>query len=372
MTHIQIVDEGLIQEVREGVFTYSGWPSIIRAEDGALVVAYSGHRAGHVCPFGKEYIRRSYDEGKTWQNPMIVCDSPLDDRDAALVKMSGKDMAVNFFTLGRHDYETIYFKDQDTPIKRFGREYLNLLADDVDDRYAGRFVSISHDDGFTWEPAVRVPVFTPGGFKQISDGSYLIVSQRDEEEQKRGCQELAVYRSTDAIHWELISRLPRCENSDGLNHWEPDVAELPDGRLLCMIRMENYGYKGEENHIFTLAASYSSDKGYTWTVPKLLGNDGSPGGLYVHSSGIITCVYASRKFPYGIKAMISSDNGQHWEQDLPLFTPPVDTLPAGGHGDLGYPKSVELDNGDLFTVFYTKEFNTTKCAIRYVRWRIEA
>ena len=55
---------------------YHGWPTLVRRKNGQLIVAYSGGREDHVCPFGRVEIIRSSDNGETWSWPEIVMDSP--------------------------------------------------------------------------------------------------------------------------------------------------------------------------------------------------------------------------------------------------------------------------------------------------------
>lgn len=370
MKSIQIIDSSIVQPVEEGIFTYSAWPSITMAADGHLVAAYSGSRIAHVCAFGREYVRHSYDEGKTWTNPIVVYNSPLDDRDAGVVTMPSGELGLSFFTLSKSDYMSEYYKDKQSREAVFGKAYLEMLPDNVDEDFSGRWITFSCDNGYTWDPPIRCPAFTPGGFKTINDGSFLYASQRSIEDCSKGNQHISVYRSDDARQWELYSIIPVCNDSKGLNHWEPEILQMSDGRILCMIRMENSGAKTEDEHVFTLASCYSNDLGKSWSVPQLLHCDGAPAGLLMHSSGRVVCVYASRKKPYGIKAMISGDFGKTWDIDIPLVTPPKDDIESGSHADLGYPKSVELKNGDIYTVFYSKEKNSSKCGIHGIRWRI--
>jgi len=37
---------------------YHGWPTLARRQEGGLMVAYSGGRETHVCPFGRVEISR--------------------------------------------------------------------------------------------------------------------------------------------------------------------------------------------------------------------------------------------------------------------------------------------------------------------------
>ena len=56
----------------DSLFPYQGWPTIARDGNGVLYAAVSGHRLGHVCPFGKNYLYISKDEGKSWGMPVVI------------------------------------------------------------------------------------------------------------------------------------------------------------------------------------------------------------------------------------------------------------------------------------------------------------
>ena len=78
---------------------YMGWPTIVRTRTkGELIIAFSGDRDSHICPYGKTEIVRSSDEGKTWSDPVIVRNTPLDDRDAGLVETPEGSLIVAWFT----------------------------------------------------------------------------------------------------------------------------------------------------------------------------------------------------------------------------------------------------------------------------------
>ena len=103
--------------------------------------------------------------------------------------------------------------------------------------------------------------------------------------------------------------------------------------------------------------------GYTFTKPVQILTDkgGSPAHLIEHSSGALISVYGYREAPFGIRAMISYDNGETWETDLVI----TDKEPTP---DLGYPGSVELENGNILTVFYTRESKTSASVIKHIVW----
>jgi len=62
--------------------------------------------------------------------------------------------------------------------------------------------------------------------------------------------------------------------------------------------------------------------------------------------------------------MISYDEAMTWDMNNYLW---IDGINA----DLGYPASVELPGGDIFTVFYAINRGESKSCIRWTRWRIE-
>jgi len=78
---------------------YFGWPTVARMPDGTLVVGASGLRAGHICPWGKTVLLFSRNNGKTWSNPRVINDTPLDDRDCGIVSLGGKKILVTWFSL---------------------------------------------------------------------------------------------------------------------------------------------------------------------------------------------------------------------------------------------------------------------------------
>ena len=108
---------------------------------------------------------------------------------------------------------------------------------------------------------------------------------------------------------------------------EPHAIELPDGRIVCQIRV----HKG----MFTVFQSESDDKGRTWTKPHQILSDlgGSPPHLIRHSSGVVISSYGYREKPYGIRMMFSYDGCKTWDIDNVLYNNEVGV-------DIGYPATV--------------------------------
>ena len=121
--------------------------------------------------------------------------------------------------------------------------------------------------------------------------------------------------------------------------------------------------KRYEDRLFTICQSVSDDGGKTWTAPRMTGATGAPPHLLYHSSGTLISTYGRRTPDYGIQVMLSRDDGDHWDTDYFIWD-------KGENVDLGYPASVELDNGDLFTVYYAIKPGEKLCSILWTRWRL--
>src|SRR6266571_7344709 len=77
---------------------YHGWATLAARKKGELVVAYSGGREAHVCPFGRVELIRSSDAGRTWSWPEVIMDSPIDDRDSGVCETPAGSLLVTTFT----------------------------------------------------------------------------------------------------------------------------------------------------------------------------------------------------------------------------------------------------------------------------------
>ena len=75
--------------------------------------------------------------------------------------------------------------------------------------------------------------------------------------------------------------------------------------------------------------------------------------------------YGYRRKPFGNQARVSDDHGATWSEPL--------TISDDGIGsDLGYPSTVELDDGSLLTVWYEKMKGSARAVLRQAHWSLEA
>lgn len=341
---------------------YFGWPTAIRLQNGRIAVGASGFRLGHLCPFGKAVISYSDDEGKSYTPPAVVIDSPLDDRDAGLCTFGDKGLILTSFNNTRAMQRGWRESDCTEEEIAYNRAYLNCISDEEEQKYLGSTFKISRDCGVTFGPLCKTTVTSPHGPIELKNGEILWVGRADSVFNGAGYHDGIEVHLLD-VDSGTTKKISQIENIvlDGktMLSCEPYAFQLKDGTLICHIRVEPS---------FTTYQSISRDNGRTWSAPEaLLGyKGGAPSHIIRHSSGVLIAVYGYREVPFGIKAMISYDNGATWETEHRIYTNEVS-------GDLGYPSTVELSDGSLITVFYARpdKNNRRTAVIMQQKWRLE-
>jgi hypothetical protein len=100
-------------------------------------------------------------------------------------------------------------------------------------------------------------------------------------------------------------------------------------------------------------------------VPHPIGVWGLPSHLLRLKDGRLLMSYGHRRPPFGNQARASSDHGRTWSD-------PTTISNDGAGGDLGYPSTVQLDDGSLVTVWYELLKSSSHAVLRQARWRLEA
>lgn len=342
---------------------YFGWPTVARMDDGTLVVASSGLRSEHVCPFGKTVLNISKDNGNTWSPPRVIQNSLIDDRDAGVCAWSGGNLLVSWF---RSDIRR--FRDAAWIPAEERNTWDQVFAtwnDELVKNLLGSWIMLSSDSGATWSAPIRVPVTAPHGPIRLRNGKLLYLGKPYGIWDDLHLAIITAARSNDGGRiWEVLGRVPIYPDTDPANYHEPHVLELPSGRLLGMIRIEDHSGKTLKGvpH-FSMMQTESDDGGLTWTTARPLGFHGSPPHLMRHSSGTVLLTYGYRQAPFGQRVAFSRNDGNTWDHDWSIRD-------DGPDSDLGYPSTVELADGALFTVCYQKVPGDKKCSLLWSRWHL--
>jgi hypothetical protein len=341
---------------------YSGWPTLIRRSNGELVVVCSGGRESHVCPFGRVELLRSYDDGQTWTYPRTILDGPIDDRDAGVLETAKGTLLVTTFTSlayepGLQKAESGAKQGKLTmPAEQLDRWQAvhRRLPDGEHSKHLGCWMIRSEDGGLNWSPAYRVPLNSPHGPVNLTDGRLFYAGVALwEQGRKVGTS----FSTDDGKTWSPLAELPVRPGDDASNYHELHAVEAADGRLIVQIRNHNAVNKGE-----TLQ-THSTDGGKSWAEPYAIGVWGLPSHLLRLSDNRLLMSYGHRRAPLGNQARLSSDNGQTWSD-------PIIFHGDATSGDLGYPSTVEVSPGKLVTVWYEKLKDSPLAQLRMARWEL--
>ena len=330
---------------------YIGWPTIAKTKSGELLAVFSGDRDKHVCPFGIVQMIRSKDNGETWSNPETVSNTPLDDRDAGIIETKDGTLIVAWFTSLAFDKER-YYKNNPSWKRHAGK-----LGPETREYWLGNWTRRSTDNGKTWEDPVKQNGSAPHGPIELGDGRLLYVGTGKIDGQKVN----SVEESKDGgKSWQIISTIAIPENEDIKYYHEPHVAELPDGKLVAQIR-----YQPADKTLHYLRQSESTDGGKTWTVAHETPMWGYPPHLIVLDNGWLLSVYGVRREPYSQRACISKDGGKTWDIENEII------LKYAMNSDLGYPASVQLDDGTILTIYYQIDKKGEKTCLMGTKWRLK-
>lgn len=204
----------------------------------------------------------------------------------------------------------------------------------------GTFVHRSPDGGRTWTETVQIATSPySGGYGmrggiQLENGDVLMP-----------LSDVPFYRTVFIIRSEDGGRSwgspLEVASQPGREFEEPCILDVGDDQLLIVMR---------ENMTSYLHQSISRDGGLSWSPPQPTPIYGYPADLLALPDGRILCVYGYRFEPYAIRAVLSYDRGQAWDVENAYVV--RGDLPSA---DLGYPSSVLMHDGRIFTIYYAQD-----------------
>jgi sialidase-1 len=361
---------------------FLGWPTIAYTPWGELLVAFSGNRDAHICPFGQTQMVRSKDLGQTWSDIEIINDTPLDDRDAGLLCTKSGRLILTWFTL---DFSAGDYLSTLAPERQalYGPMYKKITPADrqmwttagcIDNNQwlRGHFVRTSDDRGKTWNPPFRTAGESPHGPVELADGRLLLLGNFSHERVHKTSLIVCEESRDGGNTWWPISYIPMfTDRPDHLQPsylCEPHLVEAADGTLVAAFRHEikKKGQTHETNIAEgVLYFARSTDGGKTWSKPEPSQIVGKPPHLLKLPDNRLVVSYGYRFKPPGERVTISQDNGKTWPiQNTIILREDAPT------GDLGYAASAVLPDGSIYTVYYQLEPGDEKQGILATHWRL--
>ena len=315
--------------------SYAGPISMLaKLADGELVIVFREARwrgfVTHGDPTTRASLLRSGDGGRSWHS--LVTPDPAGGNGASIAALADGTLLVNTFHWRFLPLERA--AELPTASRReIPRLGLAMALDGV-------YIARSHTGGYTWSAPARLELpgvhslTTAGRVVELTDGGLLLPLNLRRAE---GVSVLpAVARSRDGGEtWELLAVMGE---DAGRDYHETRIALLPDGRLLALHRTADGPFY----------RSLSADGGARWTPPAptpLPCEGSSPADLLVLADGRLLCTYGRRRSPFGVRAAFTTDGGDSW-------TPEVVLRDDAPDGDMGYPSTVQRDDGALLTACY--------------------
>lgn len=212
----------------------------------------------------------------------------------------------------------------------------------------------------SWEGPFSLPTFGRPGLLARTD---YIVEGKDrltafvaaEKENGGEGQPLCIRTSDGGKTWKVVGWIGSQPPAGYGYAIMPATVTLDGGSYLSIIRRGGV-FDGKKR--WWLEAFLSPDEGRSWYMldqPRI-DNAGNPATLTRLKDARIVMVYGWRHAPYGIRAKISSNEGQTWSDEMILRS-------DGRSWDLGYPRTVQRPDGRIVTVYY---FNDHRAKERYI------
>lgn len=214
----------------------------------------------------------------------------------------------------------------------------------------------SIDRGHTWKGPYQLPDF---GGKQLtartdylvedSDSCQIFVSAKEPLVQA-GIQDRAFAIRTDngGQSFEFVSWITDAPIE--VRSVMPSTARISPDTLVSTLR-RRLDFPGGGNSVNFIDAYRSTNNGRDWkflsrvAYTSLDSHNGNPPSLVRLRDGRLVVTYGYRDLPFGIRARMSSDNGENWGPEISLRD-------DGRTWDLGYTRSVQRRDGKIVTIYY--------------------
>ena len=319
---------------KEGV--YACFPSLTQLPDGTLFTSFATRvRRSHIDSTGGSARYLSKDGGNTWEPTDQYMTDPRYVREDGTVIRPG---AQGWIYVPETELERV---------KASGRRWMKAREGTIA-YLGGPQVSYTYPDGR--KETRELPNPAPGGMMVYNSSAFLhqgklwmtAVYGFDEapKDGGRGTSSVWVVRSEDDGNtWEVLP--VAMGTPGGLGFDESALCDNGRGEILCVMRPTPETYNSYQ--------CFSRDGGKTWSAPQDCGFWGYPSNLLRLKDGLLLCTYGYRRDPMGVRAVLSSDGGHTWDVENETV---IRCDGWGSGSDLGYPISVEIEPGHIFTLYY--------------------
>lgn len=300
---------------------------LLKLNNGALAVVFR-NGSDHKSMDGDIKLTLSTDEGRTWSPPRTIkagIHPPFGFRSPSLCELRDGTLILSFFRFSGH----------------YGRSWDGTHL----------VVMRSFDGGQTWPDEQELSA--PFDFMLTNEHGFELPSGRVLMPVYGGSQQHqftvsgVMCSDNKGADWRYLSTIDtRPFYKDSRFYMENAIVRTASGRLVAVSRTSRH-----------MIQAISEDEGRSWKRHRAL-KDTPPStqpSLCRLSDGTLLLSYGDRgalphdlSYPFNIRIRTSKDEGETWEEGFILR----DRLP---HWDMGYPTTVELRPGRMFTLYWRSE-----------------
>ena len=300
------------------------FPVMAKTGPNSLAVIY---RTGgtHIGTSATVAVSFSDNGGVSWSDPKEIAPRWQDARNPAF-GVNGKGHIIAAYWKALKSYKEEHLKQGHT----VWREMDSVNIDN--------FYQISRDGGATWSGEIPLKLNVDDMALYCPYGR--IISDAD------GVMYMCVYgvkKNNDNVTFLMRSY-------DGGETWGDESGFPMNFNETSYVFTKNGTMIAAARHLDSaLYVARSTDKGRTWSEPERVTRPGEhPADIIELASGKILMTYGRRIRPMGCGALVSYDDGVTWDHDHEIL------LAGDGiqNGDLGYPSTVQLDDGSINTALY--------------------
>ena len=228
-------------------------------------------------------------------------------------------------------------------------EPIDFSNPDLAVKFTGGEFCVSQDRCHSWNGPYALP--DCGRPKLLARTDYIVEGKRrltafiaaSKDDGDEG-QPLCIRTDDGGMTWDPVGWIGE-QPPEGYGYAiMPATARLGETGYLSMIRRAGV-FDGRKK--WWLEAFVSPDDGRSWykLEEPQIDHGGNPATLTRLKDGGLAMTYGWRTAPYGIRARLSSDDGQTWSHEIVLRA-------DGASWDIGYPRTVQRADGKLVTIYY--------------------
>ena len=227
---------------------------------------------------------------------------------------------------------------------------INFTHPDFAMKLRYRRLCYSYNRGQSWFGPFELPKMDQVGIRSRTD--YMVNSQCEalffvpvDKPDGKPDRCMAFKTSNGGGTFEFLSYMSPCpplEVGDGDYATMPATVKVAEGTYISALRQR----RASQNNVKWMDIYRSEDNCQTWRfLSNPVKGQWNPASLIKLADGRICLTYGWRSVPQGIRAKLSSDNGETWSDEIILRD-------DGKSWDLGYPRSVQRPDGKIVTIYY--------------------